>query len=155
MPVTETIRAPWSKPQPIVSSDDTLPAATTSKFANIPSNAYKPTSTQNALEVCFTLGADAQNCVAYLYAARKNGDICLAWTGTITAGTQVSTDGRYYADTVASSTTDLWYPNIREIDGGGNNRVFRIRLDTCGYMYFYCLFTGLSSESVRPYYSGF
>lgn len=157
MPITETIRSPWSTPQPVVSSDDTLvsAAADTMKFANIPANSYKPPFSHNALEVCFTMGADAQNCVAYLFAARELGDIVLVWTGTITAGTQESTDGRYYVDTVATSTTDNWYPNVREIDGGGNNRMFRIRLDTCGYRYFFCQFTGLSSESVRPYYSGF
>jgi len=156
MPITETIRLGYSKPRAAITTDDTLvsAAADTMMLANVPDYSYKPNSQQNAVEVAWTMGADAQSCVAYLFAHKKNGDIVLVWTGTITAGTQESTDGRFYVDTFAA-TTDNWITTIKEVDGGGNNRMARIVLDTTGYYGFFSQFTGLSSESVQAIYSGF
>ena len=156
MPFTETVRSGWSKPRAIVSSDDTLVSAGvgTMKFANVPSYSYKPATSQNALEIAFTMDADASSCIAYVFGAKKNGDIALVWFGTITGGTQQATAGGVWADTVASST-DNWITTIKEVDGGGDNRMFRIVFDTVGYYEFFTQFTGLSSETVQAHYSGF
>ena len=156
MPISETVRVGYSKPRAAISSDDTLvnASATTMKFANVPSYSYKPASTQNAIEVAFTMGANAQACAAFLFAYKKNGDIVLVWNGTITAGTQVATDGRYYVDTLGS-TTDNWITTIKEVDAGAGDGMSRIVLDTVGYYGFFVQFTGLSSESVQALFSGF
>lgn len=154
--LNETVRSGWTGPRAAISSDDTLvsASATTMKFANIPANSYKPPMTHNAIEVSFRMGADGQSCVAYLFAARRSGDIVLVWSGTITAGTQVATDGLFYVDTVAGST-DNWITSIKEVDGSGNNRMLRLVMDSCGYRDFFTQFTGLSSESVKSHFSGF
>jgi hypothetical protein len=154
--LNETIRSGYTVPRGAISTDDTLvtAAADTMMFADIPDGSYKPPMTQNAVEVAFSMGADAQSCVAYLFAARKTGDIVLVWTGTITAGAQEATDGLFYVDTLAGST-DTWITTIKEVDGGGNDRMARIVLDTCGYHTFFTQFTGLSSESVKTHFSGF
>lgn len=156
MPISETIRLGYSTPRPAISSDDTLvsASATTMKAANVPDYAYKPDTQQNAIEIAFTMGADGQACAATVFAARKNGDIVQVWTGTITAGTQVATDGSFYVDTFAT-TTDTWATTIKEVDSGAANRMSRIVFDTVGYTYFFVQFTGLSSESARAIYSGF
>ncbi len=155
MPIAETLRAEYTKTR-LVSTDDTLvdAAADTMKFASLPNYCYRPPSTQNAVEIAFTMGADAQSCAAFLYAARKNGDIVLVWDGTLTAGKQEATDETFYVDTLGS-TTDNWITTIKEVDVGGGDRMSRIVLDTCGYSYFFVQFTGLSSESARAIYSGF
>lgn len=156
MPISETIRIGYQGQRAAITVDDTLvsAAADTMMYANVPNYTYKPSSTQNAIEVAFTMGADGQACAAYLFAYRKNGDIVLVWTGTITAGTQEATDGSFYVDTLASST-DNWITTIKEVDAGAGNRMSRIVLDTCGYYGFFVQFTGLSSESARAVYSGF
>lgn len=152
----QTERFGWSKPKAATTTDDTLVSANvaTMKTANIPTGAYQPIEGQNALEICWVMGADAQSCAAYLYAARANGDIVLVWNGTLTAGKQVSTSGEYYVDTIASST-DNWIKTVSEIDKAGSDRMSRIVLDTCGYKYFFFQYTGLSSESIQAYYSGY
>lgn len=154
--LNETIRAGWSAPRAAISSDDTLvsAAADTMMFEDIIDNSYKPPLTHNAIEIAFSMGANAQACIAYVFAARRNGDIVLVWTGTLTAGTQEATDGDFYVDTFAG-TTDNWITTIKEVDGGGNNRMSRIIFDSCGYRDFFTQFTGLSSETARAHYSGF
>lgn len=154
--LSETIRAGWSKPRTAVSSNDTLvdAAADTMMFEDIIAGAYKPALSQNAIEIAFTMGADGQACAAFVYAARENGDIVLVWDGTLTAGKQEATDGSFYVDTLGS-TSDNWITTIKEVDGGGDDRMSRIVFDTVGYKYFFTQFTGISSESVTAIYSGF
>lgn len=151
-----TWRYGWSKPASATSSDDTLVSAdpTTMTYSDIPSSSYKPNENQNGIEIAWTMGADAQNCVAYLFAARKSGDIVLVWTATLTAGKQASTGGRYYVDTIASDT-DNWIQPIILLDYSGSDRMARIILDTCGYYCFFWQYTGLSSESVQAEFSGY
>ncbi len=156
MPTNETIRARWNIPQAAVSSDDTLVSAAADTMMNedIPVNSYKPATNQNAIEVAFSMGANAQSCVAYIFAARTGGDIVLVWTGTITAGTQEATDGSFWVDTFAT-TTDNWITTIKEVDASGSDRMARVVFDGVGYYNFFCQFTGLSSESVQGHFSGF
>jgi hypothetical protein len=156
MPFTETVRAGWSKPRSAISSDDTLvtAAADTMKYANVPTYSFKPPTSMNALEVAFTLDAEASEVVAYIFAARKSGDIVLVWTGTLTGGAQEATDGGVWVDTLGT-TTDNWITTIKEVDVGGNDRMSRVVFDTCGYNAFFVQFTGLSSETAKAHYSGF
>jgi hypothetical protein len=102
------------------------------------------------------LGVNAEACDAFIFAARENGDICRVWNGTITAGTMESQDDKdahhgHYVDTFAT-TTDSWITTIKETDAGGGNRMARIVFDTCGYMYFFIQFTGLTGgEEVKAF----
>ena len=154
--VLDTQRDAWNFPQDANGTDDTLvgAGATTMKYANIPTARYVPGTRHNGLEIAWTMGANAQGCVAYLYAARRNGDITLVWTATLTAGTQESTSSRYYVDTIASSTA-TWATGVTETNTGGANTMSRILLDTLGYTYFFFQYTGLSSETIQAQYSGF
>lgn len=157
MSVNETIRLAWDTPRPAISSDDTLVTAAvgTMKNANIPSYAYIASRGHNALEIAFTMDADGKACAATVFAARKNGTIAQVWTGTLTAGKQVSDEGTdVWVDTFAT-TTDTWVTTIKEVDAGGADRQSRIVFDTVGYEFFFVQFTGLSSETARAYYSGF
>ena len=153
-----TIRSGWTpENRAAVTTDDTLvtAGATTMKYANVPATAYKPDIRHNAIEIAWSMGANNQSCVMYLFAARANGDIVQAYTTTITAGTQVATDLTYWVNTIAAGT-ETWITDIKIIDGGGSaERMGRIVLDTCGYKYFFCQYTGLSSESVRAFFSGY
>jgi hypothetical protein len=109
----------------------------------------------NAIEIGFSMDADGKACAGTVFAARKNGDIVQVWTGTLTAGKQVSGIGTdVYVDTFGS-TTDSWITTIKEVDAGGADRMARIVLDTCGYDYWFTQFTGLSSETAQAHYSGF
>jgi hypothetical protein len=156
MPANETVRKPWAYPRAIEDTDDTLvtAAADTQMFADIIDDPFRPDSTINAIEIAFTMKADGEACAAFLFAARENGDIVQVWDGTLTAGKQEATSGRFYVDTLGS-TTDNWITTIKEVDVGGADQMSRIILDTCGYKYFFCQFTGLSSEDVQAMYSGF
>lgn len=158
MPFTETVRAGWSKPRAFIATDDTLvdAAADTMQWANLPAYAYKPSANQNALEIAFLMGVDGEACAATVFAARKNGDIVRVWTGTLTCGTMEDTGPTgLYVDTVASST-DTWITTIKEVDGGGADRMFRLVFDTCGYYAFFVQFTGLTGvEKAMAVYSGF
>ncbi len=155
MAANQTYRAAWTSPRAAIAADDTLVSASaaTMKYANIPAYAYRPSPGQNALEIAFTMDANASSCVVYLFGARENGDIVLVWTGTITAGTQQATDGGVWVDTIAGSNS-YWPTTLAEIDGGGNNRMFRLALDTAGYKHFFTQFTGLAAETVKTFYSG-
>ena len=158
MPISETVRSGWTTPRGEISADDTLvsASATTMKFANIPDYCYRPPSTQNAIEIAFLMGVNAEACAAYVFAARKNGDIVRVWAGTITAGTMEATDKGdhgHFVDTFAAST-DSWITTIKEVDAGGGNRMSRLVFDTCGYSYFFVQYTGLSNEDVTAMFSG-
>lgn len=152
----ETIRKGWESKRAAISSDDTLLTAAvgTMKNANIPDYAFNVPAIYNAIEVAWEMDADASNAVVYLFAAKEDGDIVLVWTGTLTAGKQVATGGGTWVDTVAGST-DNWITTVEEIDGGGADRMFRIALDTCGYKKFFCQYTGLSSETIKDWFTGF
>jgi hypothetical protein len=157
MAFNETVRKGWDRPRPAISADDTLVTAAvdTMKFANIPSYAFRVSSMHNAIEIGFSMDADGKACAGTVFAARKNGDIVQVWTGTLTAGKQVSGIGTdVYVDTFGS-TTDSWITTIKEVDAGGADRMARIVLDTCGYDYWFTQFTGLSSETAQAHYSGF
>ena len=152
----DTARWGYSTPVDANTVDDTLltDANTTMQWADLPAQRYRPDTQHNAIEIAWTMDSPADSCTCTVYAYRKGGDLTQVWTGTLTAGTQGSTDGREYVDTIASST-DTWISTVKEIDGGGNNRMSRIVFDTCGYAVFFCQFENLSSESIKAYYSGY
>jgi len=157
MPQLDTKRYKWTpENRAPVAADDTLltASATTMKAANVPVYAYHPENGQNAVEIAWTMNADAKTCTVTLFAARRGGDVVKAWTATVTAGKQVSTDSLYWVDTIATST-DTWITTITEVDVSGADRMSRIVLDTCGYDSFFCQYTDISSESIKAYYSGY
>jgi len=158
MPIDQYQREGWSTPRAevTVATDDTpLAVATTMKFANIPAGAYKPRPDQKTLEIAWTQVTDADACVVYLYAARTGGDITLAWKGALTCGKQAATGTRLYTDTI-TTTADTWITAVNLVDESANDQMARIVLDTHGYAYFFCLYTGLAgTETVQAHYSGY
>lgn len=159
--VLETNRFTWNAGT-VVDTDDSLlnASATTMTKANISStNVFEADSKMNAIEVCWTTGAAGDNALCWIFAARTNGDIVPVWTGTIectSANTEfTSTDGRYYVDSV-TSTTSYWPTTISEVNAAGADYTSRIILDTCGYKYFIFQYTGFTgTESVKQYVSGY
>lgn len=158
--VLETNRFTWNAGS-VVEEDDSLlnASATTMTKANISStNVFVADSKINAIEVCWTAGKAGDNCVCWIFAARANGDVVPVWTGTLectAAGTEfTSSDNRYYVDSI-TSTTSYWPTAIAEVNTAGADYTSRILLDTCGYKYFIFQYTGLSSESVKQYVSGY
>ena len=131
-----------------VDSNDTLPAAGTSKAANVPSHAKTISPGMNAIELRFSsANADGDSCTAHIFATRLNDDICKVCSIAVTAGAQVSTDGRYYADTL--TITDLWHTDkdIQKADAAGNDRMARLAFDALGYHTIFVMFTGISASS--------
>lgn len=158
--VLETNRFVWNAGT-AVSTDDTLlsVSATTMQYADIPTtNVFRADEKINAIEVSWTMGAAGQACVCWIFAARTNGDIVPVWTGTLECTSAnleyVATDLRYYVDSI-SGTTSYWPTTIAEVNTGGADFTSRILLDTCGYKFFIFQYTGLSSESVKQYVSGY
>ena len=157
MPISEYVREKWNQPRDSIAAAgvDTALAVTGRKFANIPAYAYQPRNNQKMLEISWTMQADAAGCAVFVYAARNGGDITLAYTTDLVAGKQLATNGGYYVDTIAAGT-ETWNTDIVIINGGNGDEMGRITLDTCGYRYFFCLFTGITgSETIQAHYSGY
>lgn len=156
MSVLQTKRAVWSKPRNAATEDDA--ALSSFLWTDVPTGAYVPSGEQNEIEIAWTMDADGSSCTATLYAARYGGDIVTVWTGTLTGGSQVSTDGGVWVDTIATDTdywgSDLSGGGVAKIDYEAGNRISRISLDTRGYYCFFFVFGGLSSETVTAYFSG-
>ncbi len=118
----------------VAASDALVPlGVTTSKIANIPSFADTIAMGMNIIELRLLADADGRSCTAYVYAVRKDDDPCLVCSIATTAGKQVATDGRYYADTLA--VTNAWFEGkeIKTADAGGNDRMGRVAFDFLGY----------------------
>ena len=118
----------------VSASDSPVPlGAGTSKLANIPSHAIKVALGMNVVELRLLASADGASCTAYVYAARKDDDPCLACSIAVTAGKQVATDGRYYADTMV--VTNAWFEGkeIKTADASGADRQARCAFDFLGY----------------------
>lgn len=139
----------------VASSDSIVPlGVTTSKIANIPSHAMKVALGMNVTELRFLADADGRSCTAYVYAARKDDDPCLVCSIGVTAGKQVATDGRYYADTL--TVTNSWFEGkeIKTADAGANDRMARIAFDFLGYDKIFVLFD-ISSGTWGVDFTGF
>jgi hypothetical protein len=139
----------------IVSANDTgFGGTTTSKWADTPADNAVGAGEHNGIDIAWTFGAPDQSVTCTIYAARCQGDYAQVWTGTLTAGNQVATDGRYYCDEITSSTK-TWITNVIEVDSDGNNRMAHIMFDFCGYSNVVIQFGSISSESVRPIWAGY
>jgi len=139
------------------STADVLHDENTSKWANKPAHAVQIGDEINAIEIWWTGHADGDSVVAWIYAARPNGDIVTVWTGTLTCGTLDSTSGANYIDTF-SATTSYWGTTVSETDAAGGNRIARLHFDTMGYKWFWVLYddtTVTGDESYVAYYSGY
>ena len=152
-------RSGWSTPRValVAATDDAaLAVATTMKYANIPTHRYAPDPRHKYLEIAFTQVTDNDSCSLYLYGARSGGDVTLAYTGTLVAGQQASTGGLGLYTNTISTVADTWITAVVLVDEGDNDQMARIVLDTHGYKYFFCLFTGLTgTEQVQAHYSGY
>ena len=118
----------------VASSDSPVPLAVgTSKLANIPAHALKIADGMNIVELRLLADADGRSCTAYVYAARKDDDPCLVCSLAVTAGKQVATDDRYYADTIVP--TNVWFEGkeVKAADASGADRMARIAFDMLGY----------------------
>ena len=118
----------------VSSSDNPVPLGVgTSKAANIPSHHLKVAAGMNIIELRLLADADGRSCTAYVYAARKDDDPCLVCSIATTAGKQVATDGRYYADTLV--VTNAWFEGkeIKTADASASDRMARIAFDMLGY----------------------
>lgn len=106
----------------------------------------------NAVQIIFDFkNVDADTATFVIYAYRPGGPAEFVCSGNLTAGAQPTDDSttRYYADTIAS-LTQRWLKPVAKIDASANNGVAKIAFDSCGYEYFVCLFTAISSnDNVR------
>ena len=130
----ETKHLHWMSLRSSVASSDTLLTTTTSKNANIPSHSYTIPEGMNVPELRFLSDADGRSCTAWIHAVRKGtDDICTLCSIAITAGQQVSTGGKYYADTL--TVTNLWFQDKepKTADASGANRMARVAFDLLGY----------------------
>lgn len=118
----------------VASSDSPVPLGVgTSKLANIPVHAMKVADGMNVVEMRLLADADGRSCTAYIYAARKDDDPCLVCSIGVTAGKQVATDGRYYADTL--TVTNKWFEGkeVKTADANASDRMGRLAFDFLGY----------------------
>ena len=139
----------------VASSDSIVPlGVTTSKEANIPSHAKNVALGMNIVELRFLADADGRSCTAYVYAARINDDPCLVCSIATTAGKQVASDGRYYADSL--QVTNAWFEGkeIKTADAGGADRMGRVAFDFLGYDKLFILFD-ISSGTWGVDFTGF
>lgn len=137
-------------------TDHTLTGACTIPSTN-GTDVYYIQPDKNVIEIIFTGGADGQSCGAKVYLTRHGSSVpILAWTGTITVGTQYWASATNLCVDTFASTTKTWNTAISEVDAGGNNRCARLLMDVCGYDRVWVKFyTGISSETFYAYISGY
>jgi len=157
----ETINENWLvlKAKTEAGSSDAAHGATTSKNADIPATAIKRCREWNALEIAFTGHADGDTCGFALYAARRDGDIAVVFSGDITIGKQAATDGGYWADTIVEdAVASKWITTVTLVDAAAGDGMSRIVFDTCGYDKFWVQFVAAEitgDEHYTAYYSGY
>jgi len=157
----ETINENWLvlKAKTEAGSSDAAHGATTSKNADIPATAVKRCREWNALEIAFTGHADGDTCGFALYAARRDGDIAVVFSGDITIGKQAATDGGYWADTIVEdAVASKWITTVTLVDAAGGDGMSRIVFDACGYDKFWVQFVAAEitgDEHYTAYYSGY
>lgn len=139
----KTLQIHWMSKQTITASQGAL-TTTTMKDANVPSDAWKISPSENSSELRFLCDTDDQGGTARIYAQKKTGvsdadsDIVLVASLAITAGSQETVrDGvtMYYVDTIV--VTNAWMKNLATADNDGNNRMARIGFDALGYRKFF------------------
>jgi len=150
-----TKHVPWLDYRTVTASESPL-LPTQMTAASIPQNAFTIAEGLNHLEVRISAEYEGRSGTAYFYAARKDDDICLLGSSSITSGEQVSSDGKYYVDTM--TLTDLWITEVKRIDGDGNNGMSRIAFDVSGYDVFFMLINYTPGSPINKWYidvSGF
>jgi hypothetical protein len=157
----ETIQAEWYPLRTAVVADsgDAQHTTTTSKNTDIPTHAFLIPPRWNVVELAWTGTANNDECTCGVYAARDGGDVHLVWLGTVKMGGQAASDGGYWADTLTSTTTDVWAVDEPVlVDAEGGDRIALLRFDTRGYNKTWVRFTAASitaSESVSTFISGY
>lgn len=115
----------------------------------------------NRVIICFDhSNADDDTAALTLWAVAEDGPIEFVCSiDTITSGKQTSDlDGtttlRYFADTIGTITQAFIGGTgaVEEVDGGGADRVAKIKFDAVGYKYLFLQFTTISgNDDVRAW----
>lgn len=146
----------------------TVTLTTAGNYANKPSGAVQLDCDVNGLQIIICGGSAANKTFSWtLYLYRTaNGPAEYAAEGTGILGTQQvvyypdggAATSKFWADTLVITNQD-WLTNVSIIDAGGDNRVGKILLDTCGYAFAYLEITsadgvtGDEAGDISGYYS--
>jgi hypothetical protein len=157
-----------------VSASETILSVTNRTWAYFLANLHPAVSTdsvkaiattefENRAIICFDHNDNAGTAQVDLWAVAEGGPIEFVCNiDTITAGTQTSDLGRtntsqalrFFSDTIGTITQAFVGGSgaVEEVDGGGNNRVSKIKFDLVGYKYLFLQFTTVSaSDDVRAW----
>ncbi len=107
----------------------------------------------NNLEIRLSSNVTGRTGTAYLYAARKDDDICLLGSIAITSGLQIATGEYFYIDTIV--LTDRWITEVKLVDGNGNDGMSRIVFDVSGYDDFFIIINYTGNTKWKIDLSGF
>ncbi len=150
-----TLQLPWINLRKNITVNESAMADTEMTAAHVASysHAYKiPEGLCNA-ELRFSGLTDGDAADAYVYLARKDDDIKLASIAAITAGTQLATSGKYYADII--TVTERWFEDIHLSDADGNNGMATLTLDVLGYRTIIVIMVDTATYSWNVDISGF
>jgi len=168
----ETIRQKYRLLRNTVSTADTILSVTNRTWAYFLANlkpndpaivnkAFKMDRFENRAIICFDHEhIDTDTAALTLWAYAEGGPaefICSI--DTITSGKQTSdldhsTTLRYFSDTIGTITQAFIGGSgaVEEVDGGGADRVAKIKFDAVGYKYLFLQFTTISStDDVRAW----
>ena len=161
----DTMRQSYRLLRDTVSTNDTALAVANRTWAYFLANhhpdsgagtgkAIRTEEFENRAIICFDHGnIDADTAALTLWAVAEGGPVEFVCSiDTITSGKQTSDlDGtttlRYFADTIGTITQAFIGGTgaVEEVDGGGADRVSKIKFDLVGYKYLFLQFTTLSS----------
>lgn len=136
----ETIQLPWTNLRlGVEQGDDTAPAAGTSTYTDVPSNAYTLQKGMNAIEIKFSADSEDTACTAEVFVVRTKGDIKRVASLAITSGAQIDSRGDNLADTIV--VTSFWLRDIFKADADGNDHMATIAFDVLGAEKIFVVFT--------------
>lgn len=170
----ETIRQKYRLLRDTVSSSETILSVTNRTWAYFLANLHPDVSTssvkaikmekfENRAIICFDHNNNSGTAQVDLWAVSEEGPIEFVCNiDTITAGTQTSDLGRantgvalrYFTGTIGTITQAFIGGSsaVEKVDGGGANRVSKIKFDAVGYKYLFLQFTTVSgSDDVRAW----
>lgn len=136
MATPRDIHVPWLDYKTIAASQSAL-GPTEKIAANTPTDAHQISERMRNMEVRISGEYADRTGTVYFYAARKDDDICLLGSATVTVGDQVSSEGHYYVHQM--TLTDRWITEVKLVDAGGNDGMSRIVFDVSGYDIFFVL----------------
>jgi hypothetical protein len=150
----ETIKSGWTTLRDAVSSSETELAVTARTIDDIPEDhALRIPAGLGSIELCFAASANGLSGTAYVYLARKGGDIKRVATLSIASGTQIAGGDptRYYIHSI--NITNKWFKTVLRSDSQGDNGQASIMFDCLGYQVMFVLLS-FASGTWYCYYSG-